>query len=77
MAHLRLTLFHAETDAHGGLYLIHIFLGKLSETVGQTLFVNGAKLLEQDNRFAFQKITVNKDMGRLRSFLRHRSDGGR
>ena len=68
-------LSHAKADRHCELHAAHILLGELAEVVGQALFINGAKLFQQYDGLAFQKIIVDEDMRRLLGFFRDRSDG--
>ena len=68
-------LSHAKADRHCRFHAAHILRGELAEVVGQALFINGAKLFQQYDGLAFQKIIVDEDVRRLLGFLRDRSDG--
>lgn len=55
--------------------MAHILRRELAEVIGQASFIHGAKLLQQDDGFAFQKIIVDEDVRWLLGFLWDRSDG--
>ena len=66
---------HAKADRHGLIDLQNIFMGKLSEIIGQARLINGSNLLQQDCGFTFQKFTVNNDMCRLCLLFLYRGYG--